>query len=121
VGARKGAHGASGRRPAGPARRHPGGSGQGRAGLDVCRGWGPTAGAPYTAAAMARPVRFEHNRWLGDKRSMVVHDLDATVEACAIPGLLASEQFASFGPDVLAEARNRGYHACRHCAGAATA
>ena len=64
---------------------------------------------------MARPIRFEHYRWLGDKRSMLVHDLDATTEACAIDELMASEQFASFGPDLLAEARNRGYHACRHC------
>jgi len=68
---------------------------------------------------MARPLRFEHSRWLGDKRSMVVHDLDATADACGVADLLASEQFASFGPDLLAEARNRGYHACRHCAGRA--
>jgi hypothetical protein len=66
-------------------------------------------------AAMARPIRFEHYRWLGDKRSMLVHDLDAATEACSIDELMASEQFASFGPDLLAEARNRGYHACRHC------
>jgi len=70
---------------------------------------------------MARPLRFEHSRWLGDKRSMVVHDLDATGDACGVADLLASEQFASFGPDLLAEARNRGYHACRRCARAATA
>ena len=66
---------------------------------------------------MTRPVRFEHFRWLGDKRRMTVHDLDATVDACAIDDLMESEQFAAFGPDRLAEARNRGYHACRHCVG----
>lgn len=65
---------------------------------------------------MARPVRFEHFRWLGDKRSMVAHDLDNSTDACAVDELMASEQFASFGPDLLAEARNRGYRACRHCA-----
>jgi hypothetical protein len=65
---------------------------------------------------MARPVRFEHFRWLGDKRSMVVHDLDSAADACGIDELMRSEQFASFGPDLLDEARNRGYHACRHCA-----
>ncbi|HVM67782.1 MAG TPA: hypothetical protein VMU14_23105 [Acidimicrobiales bacterium] len=64
---------------------------------------------------MARPVRFEHYRWLGDKRSMVVHDLDAATEACAIDDLMRSERFASFGPDELVEARNRGYHRCHHC------
>jgi hypothetical protein len=70
---------------------------------------------------MARPVRFEHNRWLGDKRTQVVHDLDAAAEACQIDELMASEQFAAFGPDCFPEARNRGYHRCRHCAAAASA
>ena len=62
-----------------------------------------------------RPVRFEHYRWLGDKRTQIAHDLDAAVEACAIDELMASEQFAAFGPDTLPEARNRGYRPCRHC------
>ncbi|MCU4184266.1 hypothetical protein K6U06_07825 [Acidiferrimicrobium sp. IK] len=63
---------------------------------------------------MTRPTLFENNRWLGDKRTQRVHDLDHTSEACAIDDLLASEQFATFGPDLLAEARNRGYrpHGC---------
>ena len=64
---------------------------------------------------MSRPVRFEHFRWLGDKRSLRVHDLDSTTEACALDELLASEAFATFGPDILAEARNRGYKPCRSC------
>jgi hypothetical protein len=64
---------------------------------------------------MTRPTRFEHNQWLGDKRTMVVHDLDQVVDACAIDDLMRSEQFASFGPDLLAEARNRGYRPCPHC------
>jgi hypothetical protein len=64
---------------------------------------------------MTRPTRFEHYRWLGDKRSYRVHDLDNTVDACAIDDLMASEAFASFGPDLLAEARNRGYKACGQC------
>ncbi len=64
---------------------------------------------------MARPGRFEHHQWLGDKRNMRVHDLDGTVDACELEDLLASEKFATFGPDVLPEARNRGYHPCPHC------
>ncbi|MDQ1509100.1 MAG: hypothetical protein QOG50_944 [Actinomycetota bacterium] len=62
---------------------------------------------------MARPTRFEHNRYVGDKRSQVVYDLDLADSdpevAAAVDELLASEQFAAFGPDTLAEARNRGY------------
>jgi len=65
---------------------------------------------------MARPSRFEHHRWLGDKRTMVVHDLDAVTEACGIDELVAAMAVASFAPDLLAEARNRGYRPCRRCA-----
>lgn len=69
----------------------------------------------YDFRPMARPTRFEHFRWLGDKRSQRVHDLDATVDACAIDELMKAETFLGFGPDTLAEARNRSYRACRHC------
>jgi len=62
---------------------------------------------------MARPTRFAHNRYVGDKRTQVVYDLDLADSdpqvATALDELLASEQFAAFGPDTLAEARNRGY------------
>lgn len=67
---------------------------------------------------MARPTRFEHFRWLGDKRSLVVHDLDNSADDCAVDELMTSEQFASFGPDELVEARNRNYKPCRHCVAA---
>jgi hypothetical protein len=63
---------------------------------------------------VARPTRFEHNRYVGDKRSQVVYDLDLADRdpdvAARIEELMASEQFAAFGPDTLAEARNRCYH-----------
>jgi hypothetical protein len=70
---------------------------------------------------MSRPTRFEHNRYVGDKRTRVVHDLDGATEACAIDELMASEQFAAFGPDSLAEARNRGYRPHAACTAAAPA
>ena len=67
-----------------------------------------------------RPTKFEHNRYLGDKRTLVVHDLDMygtdPLVTVAVDELLESERFQSFGPDTLAEARNRGYkpdHAIR--------
>jgi hypothetical protein len=59
-----------------------------------------------------RPSRFESYRYLGDKRTQVVYDLDLVDEAGlgdVIDELMASEQFAAFAPDSLAEARNRGY------------
>ena len=63
---------------------------------------------------MARPTRFEHFRWLGDKRTQVVYDLDAEdLDQDVVGELLQSEMFATFGPDTLAEARNRGYRPWR--------
>ena len=64
---------------------------------------------------MSRPVRFEHYRYVGDKRSQIVHDLDNTGEACAIDELMASEQYLAIAPHTIAEAKNRGYRPCRHC------
>ncbi|MGH8992639.1 MAG: hypothetical protein ACRDZ7_14120 [Acidimicrobiia bacterium] len=70
---------------------------------------------------MSRPTRFEHNRYVGDKRSRIVHDLDQAGDACAIDELVASERFAAFGPDTLPEAANRGYRPCGHCTSASAA
>ena len=61
---------------------------------------------------MTRPARFEDFRWLGDKRTQRVYDLDGADDpevAATIDDILAAEAFAVFGPDTLAEARNRGY------------
>jgi hypothetical protein len=58
---------------------------------------------------MERPTRFEHHRWLGDKRSQIVYDLDELDQPELIDELMASEAFLGFAPDTLAEARNRGY------------
>jgi hypothetical protein len=55
-----------------------------------------------------RPIRFEHTRWLGDKRTQVVYDVDAAPQDL-IDELVAAEVGLTFGPDTLAEARNRGY------------
>lgn len=65
--------------------------------------------------AVSRPTRFEHFRYLGDKRKQIVHDLDNIGEACGLDDLLASEQFTTFGPDSIPEARNRGHRPCPHC------
>lgn len=60
---------------------------------------------------MARPALFENNRYLGDRRIQLVHDLDHLADSCDIDELVESQQYATFGPDLLAEARNRGYRA----------
>ena len=71
---------------------------------------------PLGSKRMERPVRFEHFRYLGDKRSQIVHDLDTCDEPEVIAELMAAETFLCFGPDTLPEARNRGYRLCRRCA-----
>ena len=61
---------------------------------------------------VSRPTRFESFRYLGDKRSQIVYDLDRVDETGlgdVVEELMTSEQFAAFAPDTLAEARNRGY------------
>ncbi len=65
---------------------------------------------------MSRPIKFEHFRWVGDKRVQRVHDLDNSVDACGIDELMEAETFIGFGPDTLVEARNRCYKPCPHCA-----
>jgi hypothetical protein len=64
---------------------------------------------------MARPTKFEHNQWVGDKRTQVVHDLDACPDPEVIDELMKAETYLAFGPDTLVEATNRGYHLCRRC------
>ncbi len=66
---------------------------------------------------MERPAKFHEYRWLGDRRSQVVYDVDNIDDPALIEELLATDKaegisgppWAVFGPDTLAEARNRGY------------
>jgi hypothetical protein len=58
---------------------------------------------------MERPIRFEETRFLGDKRIQVVYDLDEIDDESVIEELVATSFAQTFGPDTLAEARNRGY------------
>jgi len=58
---------------------------------------------------MERPTRYEHTRFLGDKRTQLVYDLDEWTDSAVIDDIVDSQSGASFGPDTLAEARNRGY------------
>jgi hypothetical protein len=65
---------------------------------------------------VSRPSRFESYRYLGDKRTQIVYDLNLVEEAGLQPlidELMESEAFVAFAPDTLAEARNRGYRAHR--------
>ncbi|MEY4371646.1 MAG: hypothetical protein RL219_415 [Actinomycetota bacterium] len=62
-----------------------------------------------SVSGMERPVRFEHHRFVGDKRTQLVYDLDSWGDPAVIDELMTAETFICFGPDTLAEARNRGY------------
>ena len=54
-------------------------------------------------------MKFEHTRYLGDKRTQLVYDLDTWQDQAVIDDIVAAETGICFGPDTLAEARNRGY------------
>jgi hypothetical protein len=58
---------------------------------------------------MERPTRFEHARFLGDKRTQLVYDLDDWNEEALIDEIVNEGVGIQFAPDDLAEARNRGY------------
>lgn len=58
---------------------------------------------------MERPGKFEHTRFLGDKRTQLVYDLDTWTDEAIIDEIVSEEVGLCFGPDTLAEARNRGY------------
>jgi len=66
---------------------------------------------------VSRPRGFEHFRYVGDKRSLVVYDLELyesdPAVTDAVDELMRAEAFIGFSPQTLAEARNRGYHAHR--------
>ena len=68
---------------------------------------------------MAELHRFEGYRYVGDKRSQVVYDLEHPPAQEVLDELMASEEFTCFGPDTLDEARNRGYRLHRVAAIAA--
>ena len=54
------------------------------------------------------PIRFEHARWLGDKRTQLVYEIESAPQE-DIDDIVAAEAGQTFGPDTLVEARNRGY------------
>jgi hypothetical protein len=58
---------------------------------------------------MERPTRFEAARFLGDKRTQLVYDLDEWTDEATIDEIASAGVGIQFGPDTLPEARNRGY------------
>ena len=62
-------------------------------------------------AVVEHPTRFGDSRYLGDKRTQRVYDLesDDPEAVAAVADIMRAETFTSFGPDRLDEARNRGY------------
>jgi hypothetical protein len=67
----------------------------------------------YVAVEMKRPSRFEHFRFVGDKRTQFVYDLDEWEDAATVDEFVAAGVGIGFCPDTLAEARNRGYTLAR--------
>lgn len=74
----------------------------------------------FSIIGVYRPKGVADHRWIGDKRTGSVYDLDAVRDDDAAPDrggtpravideLVASGMYLCFAPDTLAEARNRGY------------
>ena len=66
-----------------------------------------------TSDAVDRPSGFSECRFLGDRRTQEVYDLDEVADedvmAVVLEELIESGAPTCFAPDSLAEARNRGY------------
>jgi hypothetical protein len=66
---------------------------------------------------MARIARFEEHRYVATRDDMRVYDTDDGAQSSKLSeridtdNLLDRRQLQSFGPDTLAEARNRGFRA----------
>lgn len=73
----------------------------------LASGW--MARRAATVGGVERPRMFEHARFLGDKRTQLVYDLDHWDDPAPIAEIVAEGVGLQFGPDTLAEARNRGY------------
>ncbi|MEZ5381900.1 MAG: hypothetical protein R2754_08910 [Microthrixaceae bacterium] len=60
---------------------------------------------------MDRPKQFADHQYVGDKRTQVVYDVDALSgdDEALLNELIEAQTYICFGPDTLAEARNRGY------------
>lgn len=56
-----------------------------------------------------RPARFEHHRYVGDKRTQLVYDVDEWDDAAVVEEFVDLGVGIGFAPDSVAEARNRGY------------
>ena len=69
----------------------------------------PEGAGDYRWTAMEHHPKFEHSRFVGDKRTQLVYDLDSWDDEATINEIVAQGVGLCFGPDTLAEARNRGY------------
>ena len=65
---------------------------------------------------MGRLRRFDDHRFVGTRDDMVVHDCDDPDSLVLLEERVSTEDLQkrkllqTFGPDTLAEARNRGFH-----------
>ena len=58
---------------------------------------------------MEHNAKFEDSRYLGDKRTQLVYDLNSWDDPAIIDEIVGLGVALSFRPDELPEARNRGY------------
>ena len=61
------------------------------------------------SSPMERPLKFQHHQFVGDKRNLVVYDVDNLKNESLIDELMDAGTYLCFGPDTAVEARNRGF------------
>jgi hypothetical protein len=76
-----------------------------------------TATPLVTSHVMKRPARFAEHRYVGDKRTQLVYDVDAWDQPVVVNEFVDLGVGIGFSPDTLGEARNRGYRLATRGAG----
>jgi hypothetical protein len=77
--------------------------------LGRARPVGSGASAASLLIVMDHHPKFEGFRFIGDKRTQLVYDLESWDDDDVINEIAAEGVGLGFGPDTLDEARNRGY------------
>lgn len=64
---------------------------------------------------MEPPKELEGHRYVGDKRTQIVYDMENCDKPELVEDIVSHKAYATFGPDELPEARNRGYKLSKYC------
>ena len=66
---------------------------------------------------MPRRAQFPDKRLVGDRRYMLVHNVDNEHNLCRIDDIIKADAVETFETDSIDEATDKGYDPCESCMG----